>query len=189
MSHVSPTSFEARYRAHPDPWKFSTSFYEIRRYELTMAALPRPRFLCGFEPACATGELTRRLAQRCVRVVALDCSETAVMRARRRCADLPHVDLRVGELPDAWPGGRFDLIVFSELGYYFDPGELAGLRDRATASLVPNGVFVAVHWLGVSEDHVLGGDEVHRVLQAGQGLRRIGAYRDRGFRLDTWERT
>jgi hypothetical protein len=95
----------------------------------------------------------------------------------------------VGELPGAWPAGRFDLIVFSELGYYFDTGELARLRDRARDSLVPNGVLVAVHWLGVSEDHVLSGDAVHRVLRAGQGLRRIAQFRDGGFRLDTWERT
>jgi SAM-dependent methyltransferase len=188
VSHVSAASFEARYRAHPDPWAFATSFFEIRRYEVTMACLPRPRFRRAFEPACANGELTWRLASRCERVEALDCSATAVARARVRCAGLAGISFEVGELPADWPGGRFDLIVLSELGYYFDRRELARLREMAVGALVPAGVLIGVHWLGVSEDHLLGGDNVHRVLDDGPGLAAIGGYRDERFRLDIWER-
>jgi predicted TPR repeat methyltransferase len=188
MSHVSIASFEARYERDPDPWGFATSFSEVRRYELTVAALPRPRFHRVFEPACANGELTWRLAERSDQVEAMDCSPTAVARARARCAGLPGVVITVGELPHAWPQGRFDLVVFSELGYYFDVGELAGLRDAAAGALVSSGILVGVHWLGTSEDHLLSGDEVHRVLHEGKSLELIARYRDDQFRLDVWER-
>jgi SAM-dependent methyltransferase len=188
MSHVDTASFETRYRRDPDPWAFATSFDEIRRYDITVAALPRSRFRHAFEPACANGELTRRLAERCEAVTALDCSATAVARARARCADRPAVTVLVGELPADWPRGRFDLVVLSELGYYFDHPELARLRERAIGSLPPGGHLIAVHWLGVSEDHLLSGDDVHRDLHAGPGLRPIAAYRDARFRLDVWER-
>jgi Nodulation protein S (NodS) len=188
VSHINAASFEARYLADPDPWAFATSFLEIRRYEVTMACLPRPRFRRAFEPACANGELTWRLATRCDRVVALDCSATAVARARVRCAGLSAVSFEVGELPGDWPGGHFDLVVLSELGYYFDRFELARLRELALRSLVPAGVLIGVHWLGVSDDHLLGGDAVHEVLRDAPALRLIGAYRDPRFRLDVWER-
>ena len=188
MTHVNTASFEELYRSDPDPWEFATSFYETRRYEIAIAALPRPRFRRAFEPACANGELTWRLAGRCDAVIALDCSETAVARARGRCAGLPGVTVSAGELPRDWPEGRFDLIVFSELGYYFDPPELAGLRRAAVGSLDPGGHLIAVHWLGESADHLLSGDHVHRVLREGPGLRLIGEYRDARFRLDVWER-
>jgi len=188
VSHVSAASFEARYRAEPDPWAFATSFYEIRRYEITMACLPRPRFRRAFEPACANGELTRRLSERCDRVEALDCSPTAVARARARCADRPGVAVALGELPADWPPGAFDLVVLSELGYYFDRAELAALRGAAVRALAPDGVLVGVHWLGASPDHVLSGDEVHEALNEAPELAPLAAYRDDGFRLDVWGR-
>jgi predicted TPR repeat methyltransferase len=188
MSHVDTASFEERFRRDPDPWDFATSFYEIRRYAVIVAALPRFRFRHAFEPACANGDLTRRLADRCDAVTALDCSATAVARARARCAGRPGVTIRLGELPGDWPCERFDLVVLSELGYYFDRAELADLRERAVASLPVGGHLIAVHWLGTSEDHLLSGDDVHRVLHAGVRLTPIAAYRDVRFRLDLWER-
>ena len=123
-------------------------------------------------------------------MIALDCSETAVARARGRCAGLAGVTVSAGELPhEHRPEGRFDLIVFSELGYYFDtPVELAGLRRAAVGSLDPGGHLIAVHWLGESADHLLSGDRVHRVLREGPGLRLMGEYRDAHLHPDVWER-
>ena len=60
----SPPNFERVYRDDPDPWRFATSAYEQRRYDITIACLPEARYRRAFEPACAIGELTRRLAVR-----------------------------------------------------------------------------------------------------------------------------
>jgi SAM-dependent methyltransferase len=189
MSRVPAAAFEARYRADPDPWRFATSAYEQERYRRTLAALPRPRYRRAFEPGCSIGVLTERLALRCGELVALDGAAAAVEEARRRCARLPHVDVRRGEVPADWPEGRFDLVVLSELGYYFTAPALAALRDQAVDALEPGGDLMAVHWRGVSADHLLGGDEVHGVLGASPALRPRSSHLEEAYRLDVWSRT
>jgi|SoiMethySBSTD1v2_1073268.scaffolds.fasta_scaffold1270736_2 SAM-dependent methyltransferase len=188
MTHVDVADFERMYRHDPDPWSFATSEYEQRRYDLTVASLLRPRYQRAFEPGCAIGELTRRLATRCDQVVALEPSPTALAVARQRCADLANVSFVAGELPRDWPAATFDLVVLSELGYYFEVPELLQLRDVAVASLDRGGTLVAVHWRGHSSAHRLHGDEVHAHLAGAAGVRHAGSYTDDGFRLDLWQR-
>ena len=189
MNHVEVSSFEEMYRTDADPWCFASSAYEQRKYDLTAAALPKARYERGFEPACAIGELTIRLAPRCQTLVAMDAAPSAWRAARLRCAASPGVEVRLGELPADWPEGRFDLVVLSELGYYFDPEELALLRDRAIGSLEQGGTLIAVHWRGRSADHLLHGDEVHAVLATGDDITPIASYLEARFRLDVWLRT
>jgi SAM-dependent methyltransferase len=182
---VPVEDFERRYAADRDPWHFSSSAYEQRRYDIIAACLPRARFRRGFEPGCSIGELTRRLVERCDEVVAWDASPSAVAEARRSGG--PAV-VDVGVVPGDWPPGPFDLVVLSEIGYYFEVAELRGLVERAVGSLVPNGVLLAAHWLGESDDHVLHGDLVHAVIAGDRALTHIGSFRDDGFRLDWWAR-
>ena len=190
MSQVPPQTFEAAYRLDDDPWHFGTSPYEQRRFDITIACLPVPRFRRVFEPGCAGGELTVRLSQRCDEIVACDGSATVVARARRRLAVAADpacdIDLVVGAIPGWWPDGRFDLIVLSEVGYYFDATALAALVERLESSLTEGGTLFGVHWLGVSADHLLSGDEVHDVVDSSTTLVRRGGFRDPGFRLDWW---
>jgi len=188
VTRVPVRHFEDGYRDDLDPWDFAGRFSEQRRYDLTVAALPRDHYRRAFEPACAVGELTRRLATRCDEVVASDCVAAVVEHARATQCHLTNVVWSVGSVPEHWPGGRFDLVVLSELGYYFSPDELTILRERAVRSLEQQGTLLAVHWLGHSPDHLLHGDEVHAVLAADDALERGGGYRDDGFRLDWWSR-
>ena len=53
-------------------------------------------------------------------------------QARRRCADQPHVEFRRLALPGAMPSGQFDLVVLSEVGYYWTLSDL----DRFAGWLV-----------------------------------------------------
>jgi trans-aconitate methyltransferase len=189
VSRVPSRAFEARYRADPDPWRFATSEYEQGRYRRTLASLPRSRYRRAFEPGCSIGVLTELLGARCDALVALDGAATAVERARQRCAHLPQVEIRRGEVPADWPDGPFDLVVLSEIGYYFVPDVLAGIRDRAVDGLEPGGHLVAVHWRGTSPDHLLGADDVHGILAAGAGLQPMSSYQEEAFRLDVWSAT
>ncbi len=189
MNHVPVSDFESRYQGARDPWRFATSPYEQRRYDLTVAALLRPRYERAFEPGCAVGELTRRLSARCDSVLAMDGSPTAVETARDRCHRCANITIRVGEVPDDWPDGRFDLVVLSELGYYFTRPELGDLRERAVDALEAGGTLVGVHWRGHSADHLLHGDEVQAVLGADPtSLLRKGSYLDDDFALQLWVR-
>jgi Nodulation protein S (NodS) len=65
--------FEGMYSGDPDPWDFEGSPYEQRKYSLTMASLPRPRYRFAFEPGCSIGVLTSMLAGRCNRHRRLRC--------------------------------------------------------------------------------------------------------------------
>ncbi|HEY3833341.1 MAG TPA: SAM-dependent methyltransferase [Acidimicrobiia bacterium] len=159
----SPEAFEARYRANEDPWNFAESAFEQQRYDDILAELPERGDARAYEPGCSVGALSVRLAPRCARLDANDVSPTAVECARRRCAQYPHVNVTVGSVVDPPPRG-LDLVVFAELGYYFDVGELGAIVVRLADALEPTGDLLACHWLGDSADHQLHGSVVHEVI-------------------------
>jgi SAM-dependent methyltransferase len=185
---VSEASFEAKYRHSLDPWQFAASPYEQRRYAATLRSLSRARYSRAFEPGCSVGVLTAALAERCDALLACDIAPTAVRRARERCAGFPNVRIDHADLAEVMPEGPFDLIVFSEVGYYFGAAALVKIIRALEKSMARDGEFVAVHWRGTSEDHVLHGDKVHAILKdtlakhchclKGEGYRE--------FRLDVW---
>lgn len=167
---VEPSTFEQAYAASADPWSFATSAYEQRRYDAVESLLrplagpgARPYRRC-FEPACSVGVLTERLAARCDEVVAVDPSPSAIATARDRLAGNDRVRLAVGAIPEWWPEDPFDLIVFAELGYYWDHAGLADLLARLGTLRTARGEIVAAHWLGESPDHLLHGFDVHTAL-------------------------
>jgi trans-aconitate methyltransferase len=159
----SPVAFEEKYRAHEDPWNFARSPFEQARYDDILECLPRRTFRNAYEPGCSVGALTERLAARCERLHANDVSPTVVERARARCHDLPQVTIEVGSV-EAVPPPELDLVVFAEIGYYFDLDRLPEVVDRLRAALVGGGCFLACHWLGESTDHQLHGSVVHAEL-------------------------
>ena len=86
-SHPRPTgSSTGCTTTAADPWSVDDSWYEERKRDLTLAALPRRRFRRALEVGCSIGALTARLAERCDEVLALDESEVAVAAAARRLA-------------------------------------------------------------------------------------------------------
>lgn len=182
---VDPDVFERLYRDQPDPWNFVGSPYEQRKYEVTIASLPRRRYDRCFEPGCSIGVLTERLATVCDEVIAIDGSPSAIATATRRLDRVAGVSLAVGTIPDMWPTGEFDLVVLSEIGYYWDEPSLAGIVDKVRGSLAPGGDVIAVHWLGQSPDHVLSGQAVHQVLDRCLS-RPIVHHVETEFVLDVW---
>ena len=184
---VDPATFERMYREDEDPWAFATSPYEAAKYDRTIAALGDRRFRRGLELGCSIGVLTARLAGRCDELVAIDTSPTAVERARERVG--PEIDLRVATLPAELPAGPFDLVLASEVLYYFAPEVLDGLLDDLEAALEPGGLLLAVHWRPPTRTYPLRGDEVHAILAARPGLRGIHAESHDRYRLDLLERT
>jgi SAM-dependent methyltransferase len=185
---VSKEFFEDKYRTESDPWKFASSSYELNRYAEIIRSLEGRTFDSGFEPGCSIGVLTERLASLCRHLWAMDISPTAVAAAHQRCAHLRNVVIVQGALQNEVPADHLDLIVVSEIGYYFEPDALAKIRDRLIESLTPHGMLIGAHWLGVSPDHLLHGEEVHNVLRAGRGLRITASRLYHGFLLERWER-
>lgn len=180
--------FEGKYIQHVDPWAFASSDYEQSRYRSITNAFCNRRYSRAFEPGCSVGVLTAHLASLCNYVYATDISPTAVRRAKDRCKDLPNVEITCEALPAVLPQGNFDLIVFSEIGYYFHEFQLHELGTALMKKLNKQGTLLAVHWLGVSEDHLLSGDRVHEILKTIDGLTPTHSERHANFRLDRWER-
>jgi SAM-dependent methyltransferase len=161
---LGPEYFDTVYATSPDPWSLASRWYEARKYALSVALLPRPRYRRAFEPGCSIGVLTELLASRCDSLLACDVAPTAVQAAARRTSALPHVRVARRRLPADWPGGTFDLIVLSEVLYYFSKEDLGEVLDRSIAALEDGGTLLAVHWRHPVADYPLSGDEAHRAL-------------------------
>ncbi len=162
--------FDDVYRRKADPWDFATSPYEAEKYAATLAALPDgARFSSALELGCSIGVFTAQLAPRCERLLAVDVNDTALAQARDRCRDQRGIVFERRTLPGEFPdgptaGSPFDLIVLSEVGYYFSLPDLRLLRDRVIAALTPGGFLLLVHWTPVVPDYPLTGDDVHALF-------------------------
>ncbi|WP_298447474.1 SAM-dependent methyltransferase [uncultured Marinobacter sp.] len=185
---TSPEFFDRLYQNSQDPWDFRHSMYERARYRAIVEAVNDRRYKNAFEPGCAIGELTAMLAPFCESLRAIDCSVTAVEIARSRCREFPNIDIRQGELPEDLPKQTCDLIVFSEVGYYFSRQALASLIARLWLGLEPSGRLIACHWLGHSKDHKLHGTAVHDALTQVLGASdNLNAGND-GYILQRWSK-
>lgn len=182
---LPPDYFDALYAGSPDPWSFETSAYEDAKYAATLAALPAARYAAALEVGCSIGVLTARLAPRCDRLVAIDPAAAALDQARRRCAELRHVDFVQGYVPADWPAGRFDLILLSEVIYYLGLPDLGALAAKVAGATAPGGHVLLVHWVRET-DYPLSGDEAaERFIDAlGGGFRLLAQQRTGDYRLD-----
>ena len=118
---------------------FRDQWYQAAKYAASLAALPRPHYVAGLELGCSIGVFSRLLSERCATLVATDVSAVALEQARARCADRPNITFEQRELAGSFPAGCFDLIVVSELGYYFAPSDLEHLRENIAQDLAPLG--------------------------------------------------
>lgn len=189
---LPPRYFEDVYRANDDPWGFATSPYEAAKYEATLATLPRKHYHNGFEVGCSIGVLTRRLAQMCDVLLSVDVVESVLDEARQRCRDLPHVRFARMVVPEEFPQEQLDLVVLSEVGYYWSREALQTTKVRITNALVEGGHLLLVHWTPFVHDYPLTGDQVHEAFldeSDGLPLRHLQGARAEKYRIDLLERT
>jgi SAM-dependent methyltransferase len=180
-------NFEARYAVDPDPWDFATSAYEHEKYERTLAALGDRHYGRAFEAGCSIGVFTQMLAERCGDLLAVDIAQAAVDAARERLAALPRVRVERRTLPAEWPAGPFDLVVCSELLYYWDRATLDEALGVIAGSLAPGGRLVAVHYRPPSSIDPLTGDVVHALLRERLALAHVESDANDAFVLDVFE--
>ncbi len=181
--------FDKMYAASADPWGFTTRWYETRKYAISLAMLPAERYRAAFEPGCSIGVLTARLATRCDHVLACDGSAAAVRSAAGRTASQRNVRVERRVIPGGWPPGEFDLIVLSELLYYFAGPDLGQVLGRAVAALRPGGTLLAVHWRHPVAEYPRSGDEVHQALAGRPGLARLAGHQEPDFLAEVYLRT
>jgi hypothetical protein len=187
MSSTPLSYFESMYGASLDPWGFESSSYERRKYALTLASLPQRRYANAFEPGCSIGVLSEMLAARCEQLLSSDVISAALEQAARRLEPYPHVRVEERRIPDDWPPEEFDLVVLSEIGYYFDETTLREVMDRVIDSTTIGAHVVAVHWRG-DTDYPLSGDQTHHLIDETSELICVHRYVEDAFVLGVWER-
>lgn len=181
--------FETLYGDSDDPYGLRTRWYEERKRQVLLAALPHRRYANVYEPGCGAGELTVALAARSDRLLASDFSAQAVASARARTAALPNVRVASHALPQDFPTEDmpFDLIVVSEMGYFLEHGAMQTLAHCCAASLGTDGVLVACDWRPDFEQRSLATKDVQGIL-AELGLARLVLHEEDDFVLQLWSR-
>jgi predicted TPR repeat methyltransferase len=179
--------FEGLYAESGDPWDFETSEYEQKKYARTLAVLGRRTFRRALEAGASIGVFTEMLADRCDELLAVDVSERAVAEARRRLSGRGHVRVKRRTLPEEMPDGPFDLIVASEVLYYFPREEMLALLQGFERELARGGSLLAVHWRRETKTYPLQGDEVHELLAQNTRLRNTETIAEPDYRLDLFE--
>jgi SAM-dependent methyltransferase len=187
---LPPSYFEALYQSDPDPWKFATSEYEAQKYAATMAALPQPHYQSALEIGGSIGILTQKLAQRCDSVLSIDVSQVAQKQAIESCQQFSHVRFQLMNFPHQYPEEKFDLILLSEVGYYWCPEDLQTAQQKIFKLLKPKGNLLLVHWLPKSPGYPLTGDEVHNAFleHVPTQICHLKGQKNDKYRLDLFER-
>ncbi len=187
MSSTSLTYFQKMYADSDDPWNFLHSDYEKRKYALTVASLPKELYANAFEPGCSVGVLTELLAARCHRLLAADFMSIPLLCASNRLAARDNVQFEERNIPDDWPDEIFDLVVLSEIAYYFDDAALANITELIVSTTVVGAHVVGVHWRGQT-NYPLSGDRAHEIIAQNAALQLKVHHAEDDFVLDVWER-
>jgi SAM-dependent methyltransferase len=182
--------FEQLYQENPDPWQFATSEYEAKKYATTLNALPRNLYQTGFEIGGSIGILTEKLARRCQSLLSVDVSPTAQAQAIDRCQHLNNIKFELMSVPESFPADSFDLIVLSEVGYYWSWEDLRTAQGSIVEGLRPQGHLLLVHWTADRGILSLTGDEVHDdfLRLVPDRLKRIKSLTEDKYRLDLFEK-
>ena len=185
---MSIADFESRYQADPDPWGYTSSEYERDKYQATLAACGRGPFAHALELGASIGVFSELLAPRCERLTTIDAAPTAVAAARQRLAGAPQVDVILGEIPDAIPIRRFDLVTASEILYYLTAPELTRTMARLESAMMSGGRLIAVHWRPAGPERPLDTEQVHATLLDQPWLESVTSGGTDDYRLIVLER-
>jgi hypothetical protein len=111
-----------------------------------------------------------------------------VRDARRRLVDDHQVDVILGQIPDAIPERRYDLVVASEILYYLEAEQLDATLDALADRTCSEARLVAVHWRPAGPERPFTADEVHTRLRALPWLRSVVTGGTEDYLLDVLER-
>jgi 2-polyprenyl-3-methyl-5-hydroxy-6-metoxy-1,4-benzoquinol methylase len=127
-----------------DPYEFAREPDRFARAcELLDGVCGGERFGHALEIGCAEGIFTECLSDRCLSVLAVDLSTTALARSRERCRHFAHATFAEWDLRSDPIIGQFDLIAATGvLEYIRRPKTLKMVCERIVSALVPGGYLL-----------------------------------------------
>ncbi|MEE7560377.1 SAM-dependent methyltransferase, partial [Xanthomonas sp. Kuri4-2] len=96
------------------------------------------------------------------------------------------VTLHQATHPADWPAQCFDLIVFSEVGYYFEAAAFDDTVARLATTLEPGGCLAACHWRHPFDAARRSAEAVHAALDQALGRPTLCRYEDADFLMQLW---
>ena len=182
--------FDGIFAQDDDPWDLASSDYEAAKFRVTRDALADRRYARAFEIGCAHGVLTETLVGLCDSLLVIDISSKALAKAHARVGDRPGVTLQHMAFPKETPDGEpFDLVILSEVAYYWGVVDLDRASEWLRQGVVPGGRVILVHFTGAT-DYPHSGDEAVETLwdELKADFVRERSDRHDHYRLDLWSR-
>lgn len=182
--------FEDIFGSNDDPWNLASSEYESAKFAHTHDVLADRRYANALEIGCAHGVLTCHLAPICDSILAVDISTRALGKARVRLGDRAGVMLAQMAFPQETPDiEAFDLVVLSEVAYYWDLEDLDRASKWLRDHVALGGRVILVHYTGET-DYPQSGDEAVEILWSNlaSDFDVELAERREKYRLDLWKR-
>ncbi len=183
MKPISHAGFEQKFLANIDPWNYTKSPFERYKRDVLLRACGCRTYGRGLELACAIGVTSRCLARRCLRLLAVNSSLTALAEAKRRTRHSERITFRHAVLPNESPRGPFDLIVASEIAYYIRQRALYQLLCNLEMALAPSGRIVFLNHIRQFDDAAQLPAVAHGTSQEAQKTMHI-VFHERHSRFD-----
>jgi SAM-dependent methyltransferase len=133
--------------AKEDPWDYDGTPNQVDRIrsevEMIDAVRGTERFKSALEVGCAEGLFTEKLAPFCAHLLAVDISEVALARARKRLGECERVDFAVWDMRTDPVPETYDLIVIVHaMEYVRNPLCIRRVRAKLVNSLRPGGYLL-----------------------------------------------
>ncbi|RYZ49090.1 MAG: class I SAM-dependent methyltransferase [Proteobacteria bacterium] len=183
--------FKNLYRQSDDPFRNWVNDYEERKRNIALNILREPQYGRIFEPGCGNGGLSKELSKRGRSVLSVDWSKEALLAAKDYCS-AGNVEFREMNFPTETPldvETGFDLMVVSELLYYYSKTDLERFFEVVPKILKPNGEILMIHWRGLSDHYPSNGDAVHRRFHQHSAVNVLETFEDPNFliSLGRWQ--
>lgn len=191
--------FDVLYQGNSDPWQYQTRWYEKRKRDMCLAALPQANYINGVELGCGNGVFSEFLAGRCQSLLSIDGNQKAVQLAKQRLVNHSNIKVVQGVIPQVLAEAPinnnqpYDLIVISEVLYYLPLADIDKVISWIEQSLALKGTLLCCHWRYEIKGFVMTGESVHQHLQ--QAFNKNSAFThqsqlvDSDFLLDVWQRS
>lgn len=180
--------FDGIFGSDDDPWNLATSAYEAAKFDETCNVLSDRRYARALEVGCAHGVLTGKLIELCDHLLSVDISDIALAAARARLGDRLGLTLSQMAFPRQLPGeAAFDLVILSEVAYYWSAPDLERAAQWLGDHVVPGGRVILVHYIGETDYPQSGDGAVEALWTVLSGrFEVLCARRHQNYRLDLW---
>lgn len=170
--------FELKY-LRGNPYRVEANPLEIEKFNHAFDIMKEKRYDNILEIGCGDGYLLERYSPLSDRVLATDISGSALKMAKERLRGEKHIEFRQFDLIKDDIDEKFDLVICSEILYYFTLDQLKTVVPKILNYLKKNGNLLSIHIRSLNDDTLgfpykaFGAKTIHNLFEASGGLRTL----------------